>query len=912
LLVLPGGATAHDCACRDLNGDGACDAADAPVSDAQWLAGVPFEDLAHPFVVPAGCAHVLTSVPTGGIRVTAQKIVFSGELVMTPPGGAGIIFTATQDIVFTPGSRIASGGVNSLPTNIAANAAISRASIALKAGGTCSLLGTSLHAHPASGFSAIGLQCVGDIVLHGSELVAAGVNIQSLAGKIEGSRGPAAPAVSLLRCDDPTLNPNGNDNGVFDDGDLPCTIAFPAPFSAGVAAVSGFCAPANVIRSLNNPTIMIAKGDVDLGLDGPGNVVEGRYKVGIHSEDGDVDLSHALIANGLPGITPPGGATVVISADPGSVTRYPLFRDTVVGPFNGVIDVAGACFRSPNPVVYNGTVVGTPEPNGCFQSAPPTGAAGALRCDVQGNNNGVLDAGDFPCAITFTGSAVQASAAVGQFCGVGFPNEEPKPDVAIAKLADPDPVTPGGLLTYAITIQNVGPIPATDVTVRDPLPAGTAFVSCAISAGQCTHNAGVVTASIGTLAVGQSVTMTLKVNAPAVGACTQIENTATVTATDDSNPNNNTATVHTGCAGVPDVAIAKVDTPDPVAPGGQLTYEIAVTNVGTVTATNVRVTDRLPTGTSFHSCAVSPGTCTHSAGLVTANLGSLTAGQQVVITLKVTAPAGAACTRIDNTATVTATGDVNDSNDSATAHTQCRGVADVAIEKIDTPDPVAPGGEMTYTITVRNVGTDTATDVVVTDPLPAGTTFVSCHTAVGQCALQSGVVRATIGSLPPGQSVVVTLKLKAPTGGACTRIDNTATVTATGDGNANNNSASASTGCRTQFGQGCTPGYWKQDHHFDSWPAPYTPTTRFSAVFDNAFGTRTLAQVLSLGGGGLSALGRHTVAALLNAASSGVNYDLTAAEVIARFNAIYPGTTTKYETLKNEFAGFNEQGCPLN
>jgi hypothetical protein len=111
-------------------------------------------------------------------------------------------------------------------------------------------------------------------------------------------------------------------------------------------------------------------------------------------------------------------------------------------------------------------------------------------------------------------------------------------------------------------------------------------------------------------------------------------------------------------------------------------------------------------------------------------------------------------------------------------------------------------------------------------------------------------------------------------------------------------------------GEGCTPGYWKQPHHFDSWPAPYTPNTLFSDVFENAFPGKTLVQVAAQGGGGLKALGRHTVAALLNAASAGVDYDLTAQEVIDAFNNVFPGGD--YEALKDVFEDFNEQGCPLN
>ena len=111
-------------------------------------------------------------------------------------------------------------------------------------------------------------------------------------------------------------------------------------------------------------------------------------------------------------------------------------------------------------------------------------------------------------------------------------------------------------------------------------------------------------------------------------------------------------------------------------------------------------------------------------------------------------------------------------------------------------------------------------------------------------------------------------------------------------------------------GQGCTPGYWKQDQHFDSWPAGYLPGDLFSAYFEDAFPGKTLLEVLGLGGGGLNALGRHTVSALLNAASTGVNYNLSVQNVIDGFNNVFP--SGNLEGQKNIFAGFNEQSCPLN
>lgn len=107
---------------------------------------------------------------------------------------------------------------------------------------------------------------------------------------------------------------------------------------------------------------------------------------------------------------------------------------------------------------------------------------------------------------------------------------------------------------------------------------------------------------------------------------------------------------------------------------------------------------------------------------------------------------------------------------------------------------------------------------------------------------------------------------------------------------------------------GCTPGYWKQRHHYDSWVG-YSPDQLFSTVFSDAFPGKTLGQVVGLGGGGLNALGRHTVAALLNA-SSGVDYLYSVSEVISSFNAAY--LSRNYETQKDDFAEQNELGCPLN
>ncbi|HEX2141414.1 MAG TPA: hypothetical protein VHK28_03930 [Candidatus Limnocylindria bacterium] len=121
--------------------------------------------------------------------------------------------------------------------------------------------------------------------------------------------------------------------------------------------------------------------------------------------------------------------------------------------------------------------------------------------------------------------------------------------------------------------------------------------------------------------------------------------------------------------------------------------------------------------------------------------------------------------------------------------------------------------------------------------------------------------------------------------------------------------------------EGCTPGYWKQAHHFDSW-VTYVPTQTLESVFDvpDSLGMDnfTLLQALNFGGGGgvegmARNLLRHAVASLLNGSNPNVDSPLTDAEVISATNtALASLNRGTMETQKNIFEDNNELGCPLN
>ena len=124
-------------------------------------------------------------------------------------------------------------------------------------------------------------------------------------------------------------------------------------------------------------------------------------------------------------------------------------------------------------------------------------------------------------------------------------------------------------------------------------------------------------------------------------------------------------------------------------------------------------------------------------------------------------------------------------------------------------------------------------------------------------------------------------------------------------------------------GEGCTPGYWRQDQHFGNWPVdPYTATVAddFLPDYCEDYDTDlqgpesgsvcglTLLEAVQLRGGGVNALMRHAVAAWLNAGST-VDFYYAQSEVVDMTeSALMSGM---YTPTKNGFEEANEAGCPL-
>lgn len=104
--------------------------------------------------------------------------------------------------------------------------------------------------------------------------------------------------------------------------------------------------------------------------------------------------------------------------------------------------------------------------------------------------------------------------------------------------------------------------------------------------------------------------------------------------------------------------------------------------------------------------------------------------------------------------------------------------ADLSVTVIGTPDPVAVGNALTYTIVVTNAGPGEARSVLLVNALPSGVTYVS---ATGGVTPDANALRFPLGDLAPGSSVTLTVVVRPTSVAAGTTIVATATVSGTSD-----------------------------------------------------------------------------------------------------------------------------------
>lgn len=333
-------------------------------------------------------------------------------------------------------------------------------------------------------------------------------------------------------------------------------------------------------------------------------------------------------------------------------------------------------------------------------------------------------------------------------------------DLAVRLSDAPDPIAVGATLNYVATVANQGPGDATNASLAVTLPAAVGFSSAA----GCTQSGVTVTCAIGALAAGASAARTIAVTpnsagtitaSAAAGATEPDPNTANSsgiqTSTDVYQPTDITIVTTASTTGTiilpggGETSGGALSEGDTVLAGEPFTYTLTIGNT-TATARNVRIIDTLPDGVDPIGLTASTGSCAASGQTFTCALGDLAVGTAVAtinITVNPTdtgAIVNRAITNFDG-AFLTAP-----AQDEFTLNVDTR--ADLAVDIVDSDDPVAQNADLGFIITVNNGGPSDATAVELAVTLPGTYTYNSASSPDGwSCTPNAGVIDCTLATL---------------------------------------------------------------------------------------------------------------------------------------------------------------------
>ena len=376
-------------------------------------------------------------------------------------------------------------------------------------------------------------------------------------------------------------------------------------------------------------------------------------------------------------------------------------------------------------------------------------------------------------------------------------------DLAITKTDGVASVNAGGSTVYTIVATNNGPSAVTGAVVSDNLPAAIASdtftaVGSGGASGFTASGSGNINDTVD-LPAGSTITYTVtaSISSSATGS---LVNTATVSApagVTDPDLSNNAATDTDALTSQVILVVAKTDGSATYTPGGTATYTITVTDTGASDATDVTVSDALPAGATLTAAATCVANGGASCGTVTGDIGetsfgttgaSISAGigSSLVFTVPVAFASGMTANPLVNTATATdlATGATGSDSDSDTLSPQVT----LAVAKTDGSSTYSPGGTGTYTVTVTHGGLSDATNVTVSDALPAGVTLTASASCVANGSASCGTITGLAGQTSfgttgasiaagAGNSLVFTAPVAFAGGMTIDPLINTATAT---------------------------------------------------------------------------------------------------------------------------------------
>ncbi len=335
----------------------------------------------------------------------------------------------------------------------------------------------------------------------------------------------------------------------------------------------------------------------------------------------------------------------------------------------------------------------------------------------------------------------------------------------------------GDSVTFRITATNNGPDAATNISIRDIIPGGLTGLTITPSVGTYNPNTGIWT--IPSLANGASATLTITGTIGSSMAGQTTTNTGNVisqTEYDPTTPSTTSIPVYTKIADVAVTQTVNNGNSATVNVNDTVTYIITAVNRGVDAATNLQITDLLPSGLTDLTYTIS-GTGTYNPSTGLWNIGILNSGATTILTITGKVTAAMAGLTTTNYANRTSQTEYNPSvaSTSTTVYTK---LSDPIITQTVNGQStgtvnVNVGDDVTIVVNAYCSGPDDATNIQIRDIIPAGLTGVTVTPSVGTYDPNTGIW--TIPFLEKFTTTTLTINGKAGTSMAGTSITNRAT-----------------------------------------------------------------------------------------------------------------------------------------
>ncbi|WP_140379019.1 DUF7507 domain-containing protein, partial [Bacillus cereus] len=351
------------------------------------------------------------------------------------------------------------------------------------------------------------------------------------------------------------------------------------------------------------------------------------------------------------------------------------------------------------------------------------------------------------------------------------------PNIQATKSVNKSVATIGDILTYTVTIPNTGLLPANNVILTDILPNGTSFIPGTVMVDNIPQTnanpaAGI---SLGTINNGASRTVTFQATVVSLPNPNPISNTANITfqytpiaggTTFNGLATSNSAGTQVNLADINGTkSVNKLFTDI----GETLTYSIALANIGNIAATNVIYTDPIPSGTTFIPGSVTVNGVTQAGAnpATGISIGSIAANSTTTVSFQVFVPSIPQTNPILNSGTTTYQY-IPVPNQPAVSGTDTTNIvstqvnnATVTMTKAVDKNFADIGDILTYTVSFTGTGNTNANNVIFTDVIPTGTTFVvNSVTIDGTTQVGANPANGVnIGSIPTGTTKNVSFQV---------------------------------------------------------------------------------------------------------------------------------------------------------